>query len=190
VNPALDARTLWQLREAAALANAVPVRVTVVDGAHTLLEVVPPGRAAEAPGPVGSRRHRVAPPCWLRALVAHIRAGLDGPDLELLATRTVEIVVELDHRGASLAGGLWRLDHPGSSIYVFATSLRPHQAQAAAGGCPFEVGFMADGAAAVTLVSVAAPGPGPRHQAPVFDLLARCLAEELMAEVSEDGRRW
>lgn len=191
----LDEGTLWRLRVAASLATALPMRVLLTDGARLLFEV----RRPPLPD-----RHTCAlvPPCWFRAAVAGARSSVPGSDTALMQTMTsageLGISLVLQHAGASLPGGVWRLDHPGSSIYVFATGLWLSAARAAVGSAPevaaLDPGFLGDPGTGVTLVSATAPSgaePAATLDA-VHGMLARCTAAELLAEVGASapgGRR-
>jgi hypothetical protein len=127
-------------------------------------------------------------------MVAHACLGAAdgaGPLLDgLRDPRDLEVSIVVDHPGEGLAGGIWRLDHPRTSTFVFPTSLRLAAARAAVGaeaGVPaLDPGFLADAATGVTLVSATAAGAGGALAGArdiVEGMLARCLAAELMGEV-------
>jgi hypothetical protein len=117
-------------------------------------------------------------------MVAHACLGAAdgaGPLLDgLRDPRDLEVSIVVDHPGEGLAGGIWRLDHPRTSTFVFPTSLRLAAARA------LDPGFLADAATGVTLVSATAAGAGGALAGArdiVEGMLARCLAAELMGEV-------
>lgn len=182
-----DAATRWKLRVAASLSTALPVRVLVTDGPVLLFEVRRPPTPA-APG------RMVLPPCWFRTMVTSARSPVlpgVGPLTEAMMTaRQLEITPVLDHGGASLPGGIWRLDHPASVTYLFATGLRPCAARGALGTDPdvaaLEPGYLFDPATDVTLVSATTgPTADPASTLDVVTgMLARCAATELLAEVA------
>ncbi|MFP5317796.1 MAG: hypothetical protein ACLGI2_05815 [Acidimicrobiia bacterium] len=187
-----DPRTLWQLRVAASLATALPVRVLVTDGADLLFEV----RRPEVPADPG---RALVPPCWFRAMVASARSTVAmeaGPLSEaMLGARRLRIRPVLDHAGSSLPGGIWRLDHSSSATYVFASGLTEDAARVAAGAdapaAALEPGFLADPATGVTLVSATAGSTA--DPAAVLDvvhgMLAGCVAAELLAEMATGAER-
>ena len=172
-----DAATRWKLRVAASLSTALPVRVLVTDGPVLLFEVRRPPTPAD-PG------RMVLPPCWFRTLVTSARSPVlpgVGPLTEaMMAARQLGIAPVLDHRGASLPGGIWRLDHPASATYLFATGLRPCAARGALGTDPdvaaLEPGYLLDPATDVTLVSATTgPAADPATTLDVVTgMLARC----------------
>lgn len=180
MNPPFDDRTLWDLRVAATLVAAIPVNVTVTDGPRTVLEVRRP--------PFSEQAHPVVPPCWFRSMVAGARLGSSQAAEwfvdQLAGAESLSVGVDLRHCGAGFHGAIWRLDHPGSSIYVFATALSAAQARAALAGPAPELGFFEDAGTGVTLVSKVVPGPGPHHRDPVVTMLGRCTAAELEADLA------
>jgi len=190
-----DEGTLWRLRVAASLATALPMRVLLTDSTRLLFEVRRPP-LPDHPGGV------FVPPCRFRAAVASARSSVLAADSPLTETMVgageLGISLVLQHDGASLPGGIWRLDHPGSSVYVFVTGLWIRAARAAVGSAPevaaLDPGFLADPGTGVTLVSATAPsGADPASTLDaVHGMLARCTAAELLAEVGASapgGRR-
>lgn len=180
-----DDRILWKIRVAATLATTLPVRVTVTDRRRTILEV----RRPPLPECEG---HPVVPPCWFRSVVARACSDGDAGLASLIGSAVddddVGVTVDLQHCGTELPGDIWRLDHPGSSFYVFATSLGPEEARSAIGEPDLELGVLGNADTGVSLVSVFAPGPGPQHRETVHTILGRCAASELEADLVRPGR--
>ncbi|MGH9153616.1 MAG: hypothetical protein ACRD03_14705 [Acidimicrobiales bacterium] len=180
-----DPSTFWHLRASATLAAAVSARVLLTDGARTLVEV----RRPPLPEHAG---HPLVPPCWFRSMVVHGRLGFPhgtNPLVDqLVAAARLAVRVELDHPGASLPGGVWRLDHPSTSTYVFATALPACSARAAVGAVTADGGFLEDSATGVTLVSATMAGETAGAEAAygaALDMLARCAAAELVADLEQ-----
>lgn len=197
--PALfDPPDLWQLRVAATLVAAAPMSARVSDGDRTLL------RAMRPPFP-DNAEHAVVPTCWFHSMVAHARTGVvlgTGPILDcLLRAGSLRVGLELHHPGEALPGGVWRLDRHCAPLYLVATSLGGERAkEVATGGLPpvaaggrraLEVGYLEDQATGVTVVSISVPplraGQGADAAAVdlalVHDVLARCLAAELIDDI-------
>jgi hypothetical protein len=182
-----DAATRWNLRVAASLSTALPMRVLVADGSALLFEVRRPPTPAD-PG------RMVLPPCWFRTMVTSVRSPVlpaVGPLTEAMVTaRQLRITPVLDHAGAALPGGIWRLNHPASATYVFATGLPQKAAQIAVGADPdvvgLDPGFLSDPATGVTLVSATAGATADPVTTldVVTGMLARCTTADLLADVT------
>jgi hypothetical protein len=182
-----DAATRWKLRVAASLSTALPVRVLVTDGPVLLFEVRRPPTPAD-PG------RMVLPPCWFRTMVTSVRSPVlpvVGPLTEAMVNaRQLRVTPVLEHAGASLPGGIWRLNHPASATYVFATGLSQSAAQGAIGADPdvaaLDPGLLSDPATGVTLVSATAGSTADPVTTldVVTGMLARCAAADLLAEVA------
>jgi len=118
---------------------------------------------------------------------------------ELSHAGDLGISVVLEHRGAGLSGGIWRLDHCHSATYVFATGLGVGAARSAVGDGQGESGstvaleptFLEDRATGVTLVSATVPiragGYAKAALEVVQGMLGRCVAAELLAELPASG---
>lgn len=202
--PIFEPAAMWNLRVAATMAAALPVRVVVADGDRTILEVMRP------PLPVASE-HPVLSPCWFRSMVVQARSGvyaITGPLMDSLEhADALSVRVTLAHSGDVLPGGVCRLDHHDESVYVLASELPAAGVrQALCDGdddregmtgiaAPPAVSCLEDRGTAVTLVSatfppVAEARPGAVDVDVVHSLLARCRAVELIEDLdarSDEG---
>lgn len=133
------------------------------------------------------------PPCWFHSLVAHARVGaISGPFLGTeVDLTTLRVDTTLAHAGVALAGGVWRVDHPHSWTWLFATSLdvdaarqanrdRPHRTT---GGAALAFGSFGDARTGITVISATGPAGddsfAARQLEGVHGVLARCAIAEL-----------
>ena len=196
----LDPSIMRGLRVAATLVAVAPVRVRLGDGHRILLEV-------RRPPPPDCCDHPVVPPCWFRALVVqtpHGPAAGAGTIMDSLTdAETLTVDVALVHAGMTLPGGIWRIDHPRSWTYLFATTLGIEAARravtdgepglpvalAASVGGPIDVRYLEDECTGVTVIRMSGPAGDERSARcqleVVHDVLARCAGAELSSELQQ-----